>query len=77
MISYEYECWKCPDWHNTDARGVWHSIAKGYARPAVIIRGRRYAPPRRLWYWRERLTREAIRQAWNLALADWRRRANR
>lgn len=44
MLKFEYECWKCPKWHETTARGALFGIK--YARPAVSIGRLRLTIPR-------------------------------
>ena len=67
-MKFEYECWKCPEWHRESAAGVWACLKYGYARPALVIGTRRLAIPRRAWQARTRITPYAIRSSYNLWL---------
>jgi len=57
MLKFEYECWKCPKWHETKAKEAAWVLRNAYARPAVSIGRLRLTIPAKLyWAWYQRVT---------------------
>lgn len=36
-MKFEYECWKCPEWHEENLRGVLSCFTNGYSRSRIRL----------------------------------------
>lgn len=52
LIGFEYDCWKCPEWHANTAEGTAHAIRYGFARVALRVGRFRLVEPARLFWLR-------------------------
>ena len=59
-MKFEYECWKCGEWHKTDFEGFTASLSYGFAKTRISILGLPVVIPNfvgeyEMWKWKREL----------------------
>ena len=64
-MKFEYECWKCGEWHKTDFEGFTASLSYGFAKTRISILGLPIVIPNfvgeyEMWKWRKEINARTL-----------------